>query len=95
MGRINGTFKLLPPSSYKKDFAKSNTALSRQLSFDLSGHYPVVVESRKYAQIRYGYKYGDMTHLNIVLPNENYSCSEYTVNPLVNINVYKIICQKN
>ena len=55
----------------------------------------MVVESKKYAQIRYGYKYGDMTHLNIVLPNENYSCSEYTVNPLVNINVYKIICQKN
>lgn len=95
MGRTNGTFKLLPPFSYKKEFAKSNTALSRQLSFDLSGHYPVVVESRKYAQIRYGYKYGDMTHLNIVLPNENFLCSEYTVNPLVNINVYKIICQKN
>lgn len=52
----------------------------------------MVVESKKYAQITYGYKYGDMTHLNIVLPNENYLCSEYTVNLLENINVYKIMC---
>lgn len=49
LGRTNGTFKLLPPSSYKKEFAKSNAGLSMQLSFDLSGEYPVVVKSKKYA----------------------------------------------
>ena len=83
LGRTDGAFKLLPPSSYKKEYAKSNAGLSMQLSFDLSGEYPVVVESKKYAQITYGYKYGDMTHLNIVLPNENYLGSEYTVNQLL------------
>ena len=89
LGRTNEGFKLLPPSLSKKEFAKSNTGLSMQLSFDFSGEYPVVVESKKYAQITYGYKYGNMTHLNIVLPNENYSGSEYTVNLLEDINIYK------
>lgn len=60
-----------------------------QLSFDLSGEYPVVVESKKYTQITYGYKFGDMTHLSIVLPSDNYSGSEYTVNLLADVNVYK------
>lgn len=89
LGRTNGAFKLLPQSSYKKDFAKSNAGISMQLSFDLSGEYPVVVESKKYAQITYGYKFGDMTHLSIVLPSDNYSGSEYTVNLLADVNVYK------
>ena len=89
LGRTNGAFKLLPQSSYKKGFAKSNAGLSMQLSFNLSGEYPVVGESKKYAQITYGYKFGDMTHLSIVLPSENYSGSEYTVNLLADVNVYK------
>ena len=89
LGRTNGAFKLLSKSSYKKEFAKSNAGLSMQLSFDLSGEYPVVIESKKYAQITYGYKFGDMTHLSIVLPSDNYSGSEYTVNLLADVNVYK------
>lgn len=89
LGRTNGAFKLLPPSSYKKEFAKSNAGLSMQLSLDLSGEYPVVVESKKYAQITYGYQFGDLTHLSIILPSENYLGSEYTVNLLADINVYK------
>ena len=89
LGRTNSAFKLLPPSSYKREFAKSNTGLSMQLSFDFSGEYPTVVESKKYAQITYGHKYGDMTHLSIVLPNENYLSSEYSVNLFADVNVYK------
>lgn len=89
LGRTNGAFKLLLKSSFKKGFAKSNTGLSMQLSFDLLGEYPVVIESKKYAQITYGYKFGDMTHLSIVLPSDNYSGSEYTVNLLADVNVYK------
>lgn len=89
LGRTNNAFKLLPASYYKKEFAKANTGLSMQLSFDFSGEFPAVVESKKYAQITYGYKYGDMTHLSIVLPSENYSSSEYSVNLLADINVYK------
>ena len=89
LGRTNGAFKLLPKSSFKKGFAKSNAGLSMQLSFDLSGEYPVVIGSKKYAQITYGYKFGDMTHLSIVLPSDNYSGSEYTVNLLADVNVYK------
>lgn len=89
LGRTNNAFKLLPASSYKKKFAKANTGLNMQLSFDLSGEFPIVVENRKYAQITYGYKYGDMTHLSIVLPNENYSGFEHSVDLLADINVYK------
>ena len=59
-----------------------------QLSFDLSGEYPVVVESKKYAQITYGYKFGDMTHLSIVLPRDNYSGSEYTFTSARRLTVY-------
>lgn len=89
LGRTNNAFKLLPASSYKKEFAKANTGLSMQLSFDLSGELPIVVENKKYAQITYGYKYGDMTHLSIVLPSENYSGSEHSINLLTDVNVYK------
>lgn len=89
LGRTNNAFKLLPSSSYKKEFAKSNIGLSMQLSFDFSREFPAVVESKKYAQITYGYKYGDMAHLSIVLPSENYSSSEYSVNLLADVNVYK------
>ena len=84
LGRTNGAFKLLPKSSFKKGFAKSNAGLSMQLSFDLLGEYPVVIGSNTY-----GYKFGDMTHLSIVLPSDNYSGSEYTVNLLADVNVYK------
>ncbi len=89
LGRTNNAFELLPVSSYEKEFVKANASLSMQLSFDFSGKFPIVVENKKYAQITYGYKYGDMTHLSIVLPSVNYSGSEYSVNLLTDVNVYK------
>lgn len=89
VGRTNSEHKLLPVSSYKKEFAKANAGLSMQLSFEFMNGIPEIVESKKYAEITYGYRYGEMTHLNIVLPSSDYKGIEYSTNLLENIKIYE------
>lgn len=89
IGRTNSEHKLLPVSSYKKEFAKANAGLSMQLSFDFMNNVPKVVESKKYAEITYGYRYGDMTHLYIVLPSGDYKGIEHSTNLLEDIKIYE------
>lgn len=89
VGRTNGKFKLLPVSAYKKELAKANNGLSMQLSFDFFSDVQNVVEAKKYAEITYGYRYGEMTHLNIVLPSGDYKTIEYSTNLLENISIYE------
>ena len=89
IGRTNSAYQLLPVSSYKKEFAKANAGLSMQLSFGFDNAVPEVVESKKYAEITYGYRYGELTHLNIVLPSSDYKEIEYSSNLLENIQVYE------
>lgn len=89
VGRTNGEFKLLPVSTYKKELAKANNGLSMQLSFDFFSDVQNVVEAKKYAEITYGYRYGEMTHLNIVLPSGDYKTIEYSTNLLENISIYE------
>lgn len=60
-----------------------------QLSFDFTGEDAVVVESKKYAEITYGYRYGDMTHLGIILPDSDYKGIEYSISLLDNIKRYE------
>ncbi len=89
LGRTNGEYKLLPVSKYKKEYAKANAGLSAQLTFDFAKGVPEVVESKKYAEITYGYRHGEITHLNIVLPSSDYKKVEYSVNLLENVKVYE------
>lgn len=86
---ITGTYKLLPASAYKREYAKANAGLSTQLSFDFLNDTPKVVESKKYAEITYGYCYGDMTHLYIVLPSSDYKVIEHSTNLLEDIKIYE------
>ena len=89
VGYTNSKCKLLPVSSYKKEYAKANSGLSMQLSFNFSNNTPKIVESKKYAQITYGYCYGKITHLDIVLPSNDYKKIEHSTNLLENIEVYE------
>lgn len=89
VGRTNNEHKLLPASSYKKEFAKANTGLSMQLSFDFMNDVPKIVEDKKYAEITYGYLYGELTHLNIILPSSDYKGIEISTNLLEDIKVYE------
>ena len=88
LGRTNSGCKLLPGSSYKKEYAKANSGLNTQLSFDFLHEYPEIIESKKYAEITYGYHYGNMTHLYIVLPSSDYKGIEYSTNLLQDIKIY-------
>ena len=47
VGRTNSEYKLLPVSSYKKEFAKANAGLSMQLSLDFKNDIPEVAEKVK------------------------------------------------
>lgn len=89
VGRTNSEHKLLPSSAYKREYAKANAGLSTQLSFDFLNDIPEVVESKKYAEITYGYRYGDMTHLYIVLPSSDYKGIEHSTNLLEDIKIYE------
>ncbi len=89
IGRTNSEYKLLAASSYKKEFAKANAGLSMQLSLDFKNDVLEVAESKKYAEITYGYRYGKVTHLNIVLPSSDYKEIEHSANLLENIKIYE------
>lgn len=89
VGRTNNQLQLLPASSYKKEFAKANKGISMQYQFDFINDMPAVIESKKYAEIIYGYHYGELTHLNIVVPSSDYKTIEHSTNLLDNINVYE------
>ncbi len=88
LGRTSNENILLPASSYKKDFAKANTNLETQLTFDFNNEIPQIVPSKKYAEIIYGYKYGNLTHLRIVLPSGNYKNIEHSIDLLEDIKIY-------
>lgn len=88
LGRTDSEYSLLPVSAYKKEFAKANAGLDMQLSFDFMKDGYEVVESKKYAEITYGYRSGDITHLQIILPSSDYKGIEHSVNLLENIKVY-------
>ena len=49
----------------------------------------MVNESKKYAEITYGYRHGEITHLNIVVPSGDYKTIEHSVNLLEDITVYE------
>ena len=87
--QLKAEYKLLPISAYKREYAKANAGLSTQLSFDFLNDIPEVVESKKYAEITYGYRYGDMTHLYIVLPSSDYKGIEHSTNLLEDIKIYE------
>ena len=88
VGRTNSeiSYYLLPPI---REYAKANAGLSTQLSFDFLNDTIEVVESKKYAEITYGYRYGDITHLYIVLPSSDYKGIEYSTNLLEDIKIYE------
>ena len=89
VGRTDNEHKLLPASSYKREYAKANAGLSTQLSFEFFNDEPKIVESKKYAEITYGYSYGDITHLCIVLPSGDYKTIEHSINLLDDIKIYE------
>lgn len=88
LGRTNSPNKLLPVSSYKKEFAKANAGLSNQLVFNFHNNSTNIIESKRYAEIAYGYQYGTLSHLEIVLPSSDYTSVEHSANLLEDIRVY-------
>lgn len=88
IGRTKNNHTLLPASSYKKQFAKANSGLSTQLSFDFTNDTPQIIEEKKYAEIIYGYMNGEITHLNIVLPSSDYKQIEYSIDLLQDVKIY-------
>ena len=89
LGRTSKENKLLPVSAYKREFAKANAGLTSQLEFNFGQDVPDVSVAKKYAEIIYGYRYGDMSHLQIVLPSADYRGIEYSTNLLEDIKVYE------
>ena len=89
VGKTNTQRQLLPASSYKREFAKANAGISTQYQFDFINDLLVVNESKKYAEITYGYRHGEITHLNIVVPSCDYKTIEHSVNLLEDITVYE------
>lgn len=80
---------LLSASSYKKEFAKSNSGYDTQYSFEFIENDGIIIKDRKkYAQISYRYMHGDLKHLNIIMPNSEYNKIECSLNLLADINVY-------
>lgn len=89
LGRTENEYSLLPVSAYKKEFAKANAGLSMQLSFDFLNESAEIIEGKKYAEITYGYRCDDISHLKIVLPNSDYNMIEYSENLLEDIKIYE------
>ena len=89
LGRTTNEHRLLPVSSYKKEFAKSNADLDTQLMLTFINDMPQITESKKYAEITYGYHYGEITHLNIILPSYDYRQIEYSTSLLTDIKMYE------
>jgi hypothetical protein len=89
IGCTNGMYRLLTPSAYKKEHARANAGLGSQLSFDFSKGNSDIIEGKKYAEITYGYRFGELTHLMILLPDSEYRYSGESINVLENANVYK------
>lgn len=89
LGRTNKPTMLLSSSSYKKEFAKANMELNTQLSLEFMENDIIeIVDSKKYAEITYGYRFGVLDHLNIILPNSYYNGIEHSSNLLKDIKVY-------
>ena len=89
VGRTSSGNKLLPASSYKKKFAKANAGLDTQYSLDFENDLVKVVEEKKYAEITYGYHYGDVTHLDIVVPSSDYKTIEHSIDLLNDVKIYE------
>lgn len=89
IGRTNNPRQLLPASSYRKEFAKANCGTDTQLSFEFMDNVLQVVDSKKYAEITYGYNLGDITHLQIIVPSSDYGKIEYSINILEDAQIYE------
>ncbi len=89
LGHTNTPVKLLQKSWYKKEFAKSNFGISDQFKLDFENEIPKITTHKKYAQITYGYKHGNITHLKIVLPSYDYKSIEGSIDLLEDVKVYK------
>ena len=89
IGCTNNEYKLLSPSSYKKEYAKKNDGINQIMLDQLTINCPNSILEKQYAQITYGYRYGEITHLHIVFPSSDYKKIEYSINLLQNIKIYE------
>lgn len=90
VGRTNNARELLPASLYKKELAKANKGLERQMSFVFNTESPDIIEQKRYAEIIYGYGDGQIKHLNIIIPSGDYSGIEYSLDLLENVEKYAL-----
>lgn len=88
LGHTETPMKLLQKSHYKKEFSKSNSGISNQYELDFKNGTPELTTGKKYAQITYGYKHGNITHLNIILPSYDYKSIEDSIDLLEDVKVY-------
>ena len=88
LGRTNSENKLLPSSNYKKELSKLNYDIERQLVLENVETNSIFDTGKNYAEIIYGYKHNELTHLNIIIPNKDYKFIEYSENILNYFKVY-------
>ncbi len=93
IGRTKEGYSLLPKSKYRQEYAKINSDVTGKQLILEPLRDTVTLEpklSYYYAQISYLYlsEYDKLTHLDIVVPNKDYSSSLYHVNLLGNTKSY-------
>lgn len=80
--------KILPNNAnYKKELARNNTSYENQLQFDFMNPTEIIDEP-KYALITYGHLYGDITHINLLIPNKDFNGILCKKNILSNYRTY-------
>lgn len=90
IGKTESPNELLPASKYRKEFAKQNGNLDRQLCLPIPELEKNSTVDKYYAQITYGYKNNTLSHLNIIIPSSNYKSISYSINIMYNIQMYNI-----
>ncbi len=87
IGRTDDKQKLLPPSQYKKEYAKANSGMNMQMTLIPQGRDLKITEVKKYAEITYCYQYGELRHLCVIIPDGEYKGVEHCIDLLSDVSV--------
>lgn len=87
IGRTLKSNKLPCSSKYKLQLAKENYSFEDQIQLQTNNQLSVFTE-KKYAIITYNYYMNNLTHLNIVIPTEDYKDIYYKESLLNNVETY-------
>lgn len=86
LARTQKTDKLPSKALYKIQLAQGNKEFENQLFFDFDNNLNIV-KSKIYLIITYGYKNGEITHMNMVLPSPDFKIILESINLLNNVQI--------